>query len=376
MTRPFVVRKIDTFLYRCPISTPVQTSFGLMYDRPMLLVRIIDTDGYEGWGEIWCNFPAFGAKHRKHIVDNILSPILLGGKLDGPEAAFTKLTDSVEILSIQSGEPGPFAQAIAGIDIALWDLAARRQNKPLWRFLGGESPIVPVYASGLNPTAPERLALKKCDEGYRAFKLKVGFGQERDIENLQNVRAALGDEVKLMVDANQGWDLQSAKNSARMMEEYDLSWLEEPLKVTRPQHEWEAIQKSTSIPLAGGENLVGHQQFDHAISSHLFGVIQPDMAKWGGFSGCLPIARKIAASGASYCPHYLGGGIGLLASAHLLAAVDGDGILEIDSNENPLRSELCGPLTTIENGTATLSDKPGLGFVPDLGGSILQYEIV
>jgi D-galactarolactone cycloisomerase len=78
------------------------------------------------------------------------------------------------------------------------------------------------------------------------------------------------------------------------------------------------------------------------------------------------VARAIRATGLRYCPHYLGGGIGLLASAHLLAAVGGDGILEIDANPNPLRTETCGPLTAIREGRARLTDAPGLGFEPDL----------
>ena len=90
------------------------------------------------------------------------------------------------------------------------------------------------------------------------------------------------------------------------------------------------------------------------------------MAKWGGFSGCLPVARAIRAAGLRYCPHYLGGGIGLLASAHLLAAAGGDGLLEIDANDNPLRTATCGAVARIRAGRATLDEAPGLGFTPDL----------
>ena len=95
-------------------------------------------------------------------------------------------------------------------------------------------------------------------------------------------------------------------------------------------------------------------------------VLQPDIAKWGGLSKCVPIAREALKTGLRYCPHYLGGGLGLLASAHALAAVGGDGLLEIDANPNPLRTTLCGSLTEISNGRASLNDEPGLGIVPDL----------
>ena len=96
------------------------------------------------------------------------------------------------LLAIQTGEHGPLHQMVAGIDMALWDLQARRAGLPLWKLLGGEAARpVAVYASGLNPTEPEALALHKRDEGYRAFKLKVGFGAERDLANLRAMRDAL-----------------------------------------------------------------------------------------------------------------------------------------------------------------------------------------
>jgi L-alanine-DL-glutamate epimerase-like enolase superfamily enzyme len=104
-------------------------------------------------------------------------------------------------------------------------------------------------------------------------------------------------------------------------------------------------------------------------------VVQPDIAKWGGLSVCAGIARDILAAGKTFCPHYLGGGIGLLASAHLLAGVGGAGLLEIDSNDNPLRDRFCGPVANVVDGTVTLGDTPGLGLEPDLA-SIEQYRTV
>jgi len=96
-------------------------------------------------------------------------------------------------------------------------------------------------------------------------------------------------------------------------------------------------------------------------------VVQPDLAKWGGISGTAAVIDRIAAAGLRYCPHYLGGGIGLLASAHLLAARgEADGWLEVDANENPLRTLLCPPLASLDNGRMTLPAAPGLGVEPDL----------
>jgi D-galactarolactone cycloisomerase len=102
-------------------------------------------------------------------------------------------------------------------------------------------------------------------------------------------------------------------------------------------------------------------------------VVQPDIAKWGGLTECSGIARDIVKSGKTFCPHYLGGGIGLLASAHLLAGIGGDGLLEVDSNDNPLRDRFCGPVADVRDGAITLSDDPGLGIEPELA-SIEQYR--
>ncbi|HEX4893097.1 MAG TPA: enolase C-terminal domain-like protein, partial [Hyphomicrobiaceae bacterium] len=144
------------------------------------------------------------------------------------------------------------------------------------------------------------------------------------------------------------------------IEHFAIGWLEEPIRADSSWSDWAHLAKATKLPLAAGENLRG-SDFDQALASRALRVIQPDIAKWGGFSGCLPLARKILATGHRFCPHYLGGGMGLLASAHYLAAVGGDGLLEIDSNPNPLRSEIAGPLERIVDGWADLGSQPGLG---------------
>ncbi len=367
MSEPLAIRRVTARVFRSPLRQPVTTSFGVMHDRPMVLVEIEDRDGVRGWGEVWCNFPAVGAEHRARLIDSVLAPLLSARPFATPVDAFAYLSKATAVLAIQSAEPGPFAQAIAGVDIALWDLAARRVGEPLWRYLDdGAQPKVRVYASGLNPDAPEKLADEKRGEGFTAFKLKIGFGADRDLANLRALRGVIGPDARLMVDANQGWDLSQALATAPQLEAFGLDWLEEPLRVDRPWSQWRELAGNTSIPLAAGENLAGHEAFDDALKAGVLGVVQPDIAKWGGFSGGLPVARRIRAAGARFCPHYLGGGIGLMASAHLLAAVGGDGLLEIDANPNPLRSSLCGCLTDIVRGTATLASAPGLGIEPDL----------
>src|SRR3954462_4873366 len=127
----FVIRRIGAFCYRYPLEVPVVTSFGRMVDRPAVFVKVTDDDGVAGFGEVWSNFPSTGAEHRTRIVNEILSPMLGGFKAARPSEAFALLTQRTAVLALQSGEPGPFAQAISGIDMAIWDLFARRGNTPL-----------------------------------------------------------------------------------------------------------------------------------------------------------------------------------------------------------------------------------------------------
>jgi D-galactarolactone cycloisomerase len=360
------ISRVEAFVFRYPVKTPVKTSFGAMRDRPAVFIRVEDADGAVGWGEAWCNFPAVGAEHRARLANELIAPLVIGQSYPSPREAFEEMTAKTAVLALQSGEAGPLAQAIAGIDIALWDLAARRAGKPLWSALGGTGPRLAVYASGINPDRPEKTVAAMRARGHRAFKLKVGFGDDLDARNLQAVRAELGQEAVLAADANQAWDLENAIRLARSFERHGLEWLEEPLRADRPWSDWSGLRQSTGVPLAAGENMAGLSTFSAALAQGVLTVLQPDVAKWGGVSGCFAVARMIVETGAKYCPHYLGGGVGLLASAHLLAAAGGNGMLEIDVNENPLRDEVCGPLQQVRDGHASVGHEPGLGAAPDL----------
>ena len=366
---------VETHVLRWPVRLPVRTSFGVMHDRPALLVRVEDGEGAFGWGEAWCNFPACGAEHRARLIETVLAPLVVGRTFASPRAAFAALSAQTAVLAIQSGEPGPIAQAIAAVDIALHDLAARRAGLPLWRHLVDEAGApadaaareVPVYASGINPEQPGDTVAALRRAGHTAFKLKVGFGEARDLANLAAVRTAAGAGAGVMVDANQAWDLDSAIAMGRRLAELAPGWLEEPLRADRPWQEWQRLAAACAIPLAAGENAIGDDAFDALIASRAVAVVQPDLAKWGGVSGVLGVIGRIGAAGLRHCPHYLGAGIGLLASAHVLAAnARDDGLLEVDANENPLRTLLCPPLATLTAGRITLGPAPGLGIEPDI----------
>src|SRR5690625_5051211 len=180
-----VLRRIETFVLRAPISEPVRTSFGIMHDRPAVIIRIEDDDGAYGWGEVWCNFPSCGAEHRALLLDTVFAPRLLGRRFDSPADVTASLLRDTHALRLQTREEGPFDQVISGLDIALWDLAARRRGEPLHRLLGGAgATAVPVYASGINPQGAADTVARSRAAGHYAFKVKIGFQPEQDEQTL------------------------------------------------------------------------------------------------------------------------------------------------------------------------------------------------
>lgn len=362
------IARIETFLYRAEVKEPVKTSFGSIPRRSALLLRVEDAEGAHGWGEVWCNFPPFSADNKMRLFETVIAPEALAGTYRSPGDAWHSLTAKTARWAIQGGEPGPFAACIAGVDLALWDLAARRAGKPLRALLAGDDVrnAVPAYASGLNPeTAPETVS--RCREaGFRAFKVKVAFGAESDTRVVSGLAHALRPGERLMVDANQGWDLAEARRAVPHLGAYGLGFIEEPIPADRPAAEWAELAMLSPVPLAGGENVMGYADFAALINDGHHGVVQPDMLKWGGVTGAHAVGRRAVSAGRSYSPHWLGSGIGLLAAGQVLAAVGGPGMLEHDVMENPLREALARPFPRIRDGILPLPEAPGLGADPDL----------
>ena len=359
------ITHLEPHLFRAPIATPVANAFGAMSNRPALFLRIAASDGAYGWGEVFCNFPQVGAEHRKRLVESIFRPICVGQQAGDPDALRALLQGRTRAMAIQCGEPGPFAQITGAIDQALHDLCARRAGVPLWKFLGGKDASVRVYASGMGPDNVVKVALAKRDAGYRAFKVKVGFGAERDRANLTAMREALGEGATIMSDANQAWSPAEAPQRIAELAPSRPLWIEEPMLADEPLAEWTRLARASAVPIAAGENIRGDAAFDAALEAAYLHYVQPDVGKWGGIGGCRDVAQRALARDVVYCPHWLAGGIGLAASMHLLAAVgQGRGYAEVDANPNPLREEVY-PMQVID-GSVRLPDAPGLGIEPDL----------
>ncbi|MCA0425048.1 MAG: mandelate racemase/muconate lactonizing enzyme family protein [Proteobacteria bacterium] len=358
-------------LFRAPVDPPMRTVFGTMVSRPALLITVRDRDGNSGTGEIWCNFPLVGAEHRRNLAAGLLPELVTGERFANPAAATDHLLCVLHTLGLQAGEDGPLNQIIAGLDVALWDLVARRAQKPLFRLFGGAD-TVPVYASSLPPDTPLRLAMPAAERGHVAFKLRIGFGADRDLANLATLRRALGMRPAIMVDANQTWSVHEAKAMMSAMTEFAPAWLEEPLPADRPAAEWGALRTAGSTPLAGGENLRALSAFTDAIDAGTLDVVQPDLGKWGGLSGTLVIADHALARQRRFCPHWLTGGVGFAASLHLQAILGGRDFVELDANPNPLRELVIDP--EVRDGRVRLTEAWGHG-ASDAVDRLSRYEI-
>ncbi|WP_432349035.1 mandelate racemase/muconate lactonizing enzyme family protein (plasmid) [Shinella yambaruensis] len=366
-TRSPVIRSVEAHVFRVPLEKPVSTSFGTMRDRPAVLVRLEDDAGLIGWGEIWCNWPACGAEHRARLLVSDIAPRILDRPLPDPADLWKELTATTHILVLQTGEAGPYAQVIAGFDMAYWDLAARRRGVPLAVALSPDAAgAVRAYASGIHIRDAEKVVAQSRAAGYRDFKVKVGFDFDRDLALIRALAGSLQPGETLHADANQAFSPEAARDFLSATADLGLGWVEEPVRVDAGPAVWGELARLTATPLAGGENLAGLRAFRSAIGAGHLSVIQPDAAKWGGPTGCRAVARAAIAAGRRYCPHFLGAGIGLAASAHVLAAAGGDGLLEIDVNPNPLRDAVAPAWPVVEEGVVVLPQGPGLGTVPDL----------
>ncbi len=358
---------VEAHVFRVPLKQPVQTSFGKMHDRPAVLVCLTDADGAEGWGEVFCNWPAAGAEHRARLILEDIAYLIFGKSWTEPGALFDALTAETHIKVLQTGEVGPFAHALAGLDMAMHDLFARKSNKPLAQYLEPSADLsVPVYASGIQIDDATRMVPDARESGFRAFKVKVGFDIAEDARKVRDLFETLEPGELLMADANQAWNVSEATSFLEALQGVPLAWLEEPIRVDMPEAEWKALATASPVPLAGGENIAGFEDFDAAICSGVLDVIQPDAAKWGGVGGCLEVGRRATAARRLYCPHFLGAGLGLLASAHILAASGSSGRLEVDVNPNPLRSEMTPGWPMIADGIAEIPAAPGIGMLLEL----------
>jgi D-galactarolactone cycloisomerase len=375
---PFKIQRIRIYVYQAPANPPIRSSFGQIKERSSLIIAIDDDLHNTGWGEIWSGLPAFGAKHRAQLLQKIVAPQLIGKSVANPAQTYQQLYQSLRPIIRLAGEPGPVSQVLAGLDCALWDLVARRAQLPLYQILGAEkdATTVRVYASGLSPHADHNTLDQLRKQGHIAFKLKAGFDDQTVLPEIARIGRELQKHESIMIDANCGWDINQAIAAANYLSDTPLQWVEEPLGPECSYQEWMRFKAACLHPVAAGENMLSQQEFENSFN--WLDVIQPDLGKWGGISSVVPLARQAIASGLRYCPHTFGTNVGAAHAAHVLAAIGGDGLLELDINNNPLRNLAPSAITHIHDGIGTLNTQPGIGIDihPDALASFLQDAMI
>lgn len=355
---------LDVRLLDDPLSRPVQTSFGTMRSRPGLLVRLRDQDGREGLGEVWCNFPTGGARYRATLLAEYAAPALAGQTFTRPQDLQAALRERLTVLALQCADRGAIEQMLAGLDQAAWDLFCKVLGQPFWRLMGGK-PSVAVYASGIGPHEVASTVERQRAQGYRWFKLKLGFGDAADEAGVEAALGVLPQGGRLAVDVNQGWSQDQARAWLPRLAALGIVWCEEPVRADTSWPAWRALADcAPSLRLAAGENLLGLESFLNAMTLGGLRVLQPDLGKWGGISGNLELAAGWPGGDTWLCPHWLAGGVGLMASLQFKAVVGGDGPVEVDANPNRQRSDAFRQALQVVDGCIELPQTPGI--VPPL----------
>lgn len=323
---------VQALVLRAPIEDPVEMSFGRMLDRQVLLVALSSSDGGQGVGEVWANWPAWAPEERLVLLARLAEQHLLGLPPDGWADATQSLAASLRPQYRQAGALGLMSQVLSGVDVALWDLAARRGDAVA--DLAGAEPV-PVYGSGVGIDQLED-DLERCQlMGLGLVKLRVGFDERHDLERVVRTREVLGSDVDIAVDANQAWDLATAIERGRSLRARGVSWIEEPTDGD-VLDDLEAFYDACGLPVATGENVYERDEFLRRAASRAVRIIQPDVTKMGGMTPALELCADLADHDVAVVPHMYGGPVGLATSLQLAARSNAVVGVEYDLRANPL----------------------------------------
>jgi L-alanine-DL-glutamate epimerase-like enolase superfamily enzyme len=344
--------------YRIPLPVVLSDStHGDIAHFDLVTARVRSGDGAEGVGYTYT--VGAGASAIRALLGDLV-PLLLAQDAERIEALWKRMWWGCHYV----GRGGLAAFAISAVDIALWDLRARRRGLPLWKLLGGHDPRVKAYAGGIDLQFPLDKLLRQTDEnmsrGFRAIKMKVGRPRLRDdVERVGAMRRHLGPDVPLMVDANMRWTADEAVRAARALAAHDVFWLEEPtIPDDVPGHA--RIVRDGGLPIAAGENLRTIHEFERLIVKEGVTFPEPDVSNIGGVTPWLKVAHLAEAHNLPVTSH----GVHDL-HVHLLAAVPNASYLEVHGFG--LERFIAQPLE-IRDGEAIAPNRPGHGVEFDWNG--------
>jgi len=349
------IERVETIALRIPYDhwAPKPTFGGIERTTlDCLLVRVTASNGLVGWGEaFWGGWQATQA-----ALEHWIAPLARG-----QDIADIAMTARFERALHNFGRSGPYVYAIAGLDIALWDLRGKIAGAPVHALLGAKKRNrVEVYASllayGGNVENVKRNTARALERGYRQIKL-----HEKTTAAVAAAREAAGPGVPLMVDTNCAWLPDAAFDAVMAMKPYGLLWVEEPIWPPEDVDTLGKLRQATGVPLAAGENATGTLEFVRMAAAGI-DYLQPSAVK-NGITAQWEICRTAEQSGATCVPHSPYFGPGYLATLHILAAKEKTVALErffCDLGHMPY-----GTSVPIENGSVRIPDMPGLGPDPD-----------
>ena len=361
-----------------PMSDPVpserqhRTDLGTKIKSDATLILVETDKGLTGIGAALGSPPVVAA-----IIEHELAPEVVGEDPLFSERIFEKMYNGSRAQpALERGVPQPevnrrsgvIMEAIAGVDIAVWDVKAQALGIPVYQALGATRDVVRAYASG--GWAPGDEAESELGgyaaKGFSAVKMRVvgrdGFSIDKCVRRVEAARRGIGASVELMVDAHGSLEVPVAIKLAHALEGYDIAWFEEP--VSPENHAGQAaVRRATSIPIASGEREFTRYGFQDLLERDALDIAQPDVARAGGFTELRRIAALTSAHDVRLAPHAWGSGILFAASIHVAMAAPNCHILEVSQGYMPMMYELFdAPFDIRPDGTVHAPEKPGLGF--------------
>jgi len=337
-----------------------------------LLVFVTADDGTVGVGEVDSSPEVAKAAidaRPSHLIAQGLRSLLLGEDPLDIDRLWHKMVNG----SRYFGGGGPAMHAVSGVDIALWDLAGKVLGRPVGQLLGGfYTDRLRAYASLVMPdTAAEAGAAagRHAAAGYTAIKFgwgPIGADLAFNESLVRAIRDAAGDDVEIMFDAGQVWDVKTALAMAHMYEGYGVSWLEEPVAADDLDG-YRQLSRRTSLKIAGGEQESTYAAFQRLLSEGELDIIQPDLARCGGLTQGRRLSWLAHTAHRAVVPHAFKSGVLVAASTHFAAAIPNGGLIEHTVSTSPIARDLVRREIGFSEGYVTVpSSLPGLGVEVDL----------
>jgi len=351
------ISDVHAYLLAIPISEkefPAPWRWG---GFNQVIVEIRTDEGVTGYGEAF----GYGVPDATvTVINRVLKALLVGAD----PACISSLQDQMYRQTHLFGRYGITTFAISGVDIALWDIAGKCAGLPMHRLLGSTGLItIPAYASLTrygDVAQLKNVALHAKQSGYRMIKL-----HQLDVENVETVRKAVGEEVRLALDVNCAWTPEKALEMANRLIPFSLEWLEEPIW---PPEDFQSLARLgllSGIRIATGENACTVYQFKEMLEAGAASYIQPSVVKVGGVSEWRKVAAIAEAYNVRVAPHSAYFGPGLLATAHLIASCPHAQPLEhLYLN---LEASIFKEPLKFEDGYFHMPEGPGLGLEIDPG---------